>query len=259
MITQSRVIMPLVIQAPRFFAGPITLGDIQQTAQRLRPGQSSLSFFRNAYDNFALLPRHPHPAQRPARRRRRGARAAVGGAEEGEGLDVRGLTVRLPDDRALVDDLDLDLTAGDSLLVTGPSGQRQDHPAAQPRRPVAATRTGTVRRPARRRRAVPVPAALRPAGHLRTALAYPGPAADIADARAAAVLRQVQLPHLVDRLDEETDWSRRLSPGEQQRLGFARVLLVRPRVAFLDEATSALDEGMERTLYTLLREELPDT
>ena len=73
------------------------------------------------------------------------------------------------------------------------------------------------------------------------------------------MLRQVQLPHLVDRLDEETDWTRRLSPGEQQRLGFARVLLVRPRVAFLDEATSALDEGMEHTLYTLLREELPDT
>ena len=73
------------------------------------------------------------------------------------------------------------------------------------------------------------------------------------------MLRQVQLPHLVDRLDEETDWTRRLSPGEQQRLGFARVLLVRPRVVFLDEATSALDEGLEHTLYTLLREELPDT
>ena len=37
------------------------------------------------------------------------------------------------------------------------------------------------------------------------------------------------------------------------------MLLARPRVVFLDEATSALDEGMEHTLYTLLREELPDT
>jgi putative ATP-binding cassette transporter len=72
------------------------------------------------------------------------------------------------------------------------------------------------------------------------------------------VLRKVQLPHLVDRLDEETDWAHQLSPGEQQRLGFARVLLAKPRVVFLDEATSALDEGLEHTLYTLLREELPD-
>jgi putative ATP-binding cassette transporter len=98
-----------------------------------------------------------------------------------------------------------------------------------------------------------------PLGDLRTALAYPGPTAGVDDDRAAAVLRQVQLPHLVDRLDEETDWSRRMSPGEQQRLGFARVLLVRPQVVFLDEATSALDEGMEHALYTLLREELPET
>ena len=73
------------------------------------------------------------------------------------------------------------------------------------------------------------------------------------------MLRKVQLPHLADRLDEEMDWARRLSPGEQQRLGFGRVLLARPRVVFLDEATSALDEGLEHTLYTLLREELPET
>ena len=98
-----------------------------------------------------------------------------------------------------------------------------------------------------------------PLGSLRTALAYPHPATDVDDERAAAVLRQVQLPQLVDRLDEEVDWARRLSPGEQQRLGFARVLLARPRVVFLDEATSALDEGLEHTLYTLLREELPET
>lgn len=98
-----------------------------------------------------------------------------------------------------------------------------------------------------------------PLGSLRTGLAYPGDAANVDDARAADVLRRVQLPHLVERLDDEVDWARRLSPGEQQRLGFARVLLTRPRVVFLDEATSALDEGLEHTLYTMLREELPDT
>ena len=41
-----------------------------------------------------------------------------------------------------------------------------------------------------------------------------------------------------------------LSPGEQQRVAFARVLLTKPKVVFLDESTSALDEGQEFALYT---------
>ena len=50
-----------------------------------------------------------------------------------------------------------------------------------------------------------------------------------------------------------------LSPGEQQRIGFARVLLTRPKAVFLDEATSALDEGLELMLYTAIRSALPDS
>ena len=49
-----------------------------------------------------------------------------------------------------------------------------------------------------------------------------------------------------------------LSPGEQQRIAFARILLTKPRAVFLDEATSALDPGLEFALYQLVRSELPD-
>jgi putative ATP-binding cassette transporter len=68
----------------------------------------------------------------------------------------------------------------------------------------------------------------------------------------------VLLGHLTDSVDEENQWWRILSPGEQQRIGFARILVNRPQVAFLDESTSSLDEGLEFTLYTLIREQLPD-
>jgi putative ATP-binding cassette transporter len=71
------------------------------------------------------------------------------------------------------------------------------------------------------------------------------------------VLQQVQLAHLLDRLDEEADWSHTLSVGEQQRLAFARALLKRPRLIYLDEASSAMDEGLEHAMYSLLRRELP--
>ena len=66
------------------------------------------------------------------------------------------------------------------------------------------------------------------------------------------------LPHLCGRLDEVQDWAKVLSPGEQQRIVFARILLTKPKAVFLDEATSALDEDLEFLLYWLLRAELPD-
>ncbi len=256
-ITQYSQIIPLVLQAPRFFAGKITLGDIQQTAQVFDQVQSALSFFRLAYDQFAsyratlirlngMLDADAEARALPAVR-----------LEQSDGLAVRDLTVRLPDERPLIDDLSVDLPTGDALLVTGASGSGKTTllRSLAGLWPFAA---GTVRRPVGRAAFFLAQQPYVPLGSLRAALTYPEAADTLADDRAAAVLRQVQLPHLADRLDEETDWSRRLSPGEQQRLGFARVLLARPKVVFLDEATSAVDEGMEAALYTLLRTELPD-
>ena len=74
-----------------------------------------------------------------------------------------------------------------------------------------------------------------------------------------AALDTVGLARLADHLDEEDAWDRRLSGGEQQRLGFARALLVKPDFLFLDEATASLDPPAEAALYALLRENLPGT
>ncbi len=258
-ITQFSQIIPLVIQAPRFFAGQLTLGDVQQTASAFGQVQSALSFFRLAYDDFAIY--------RAVLIRLNGLLDADAEArtlpsvrlEEGDGLDVRDLTVRLPeDDRVLIDDLDVHLAAGGALLVSGASGSGKTTllrslsglwPFAE----------GTVRRPLGDDALFLSQQPYVPLGTLRTALAYPGPAGGVDDERARRVLDQVQLSHLADRLDDEVDWARRLSPGEQQRLGFARILFARPRVVFLDEATSAVDEGLEHSLYSLLRDELSDS
>ena len=69
----------------------------------------------------------------------------------------------------------------------------------------------------------------------------------------------MQLGHLIERLEQEQDWTRILSLGEQQRLAFARLLLQKPRVAFLDEASASMDEGLEFAMYQLLQSELPNT
>jgi len=257
-ITQGAEIVPLVIQGPRFLAGSITLGDVTQTATAFGQVHDSLSFFRNAYDDFA--------GYRAVLNRLTGLLDANEEARdlpsidlaEGEGLQVRAMTVRTPDGAPLVDDLELSLTAGDTLIIKGPSGSGKTT-ILRTMADLWPYAEGSVRRPLGGRSLFLSQQPYVPLGSLRTALAYPEPPEQVEDDSARAILQQVQLGHLVDQLDDDVDWSRRLSPGEQQRIGFARILVGRPDVVFLDEATSAVDEGIEHMLYQLIRAELPET
>jgi vitamin B12/bleomycin/antimicrobial peptide transport system ATP-binding/permease protein len=256
-ISQVAVVFPFVIQAPRFFAQQITLGDVTQTANAFGQVQGALSFFRLAYDDFAsykavlnrltgLLDSNdearglPTPVTEPRK----------------TGLGIRDLDVRLPDGRPLLTDLDLELAGGASLLVKGASGSGKTTLL----RSLAGLWPhveGTIGRAEDVRTLFASQQPYLPLGTLRTALAYPAPAETLTDDEARDTLRAVQLGHLVDRLDEESDWTRTLSPGEQQRLTFGRILLIRPSLVFLDETTSALDEGMEHAMYELVRQRLP--
>jgi putative ATP-binding cassette transporter len=87
---------------------------------------------------------------------------------------------------------------------------------------------------------------------------YPSTAGEFNDPTIKFALDTVALGHLETRLDDVADWAKVLSPGEQQRIAFARVLLAKPKAVFLDESTSALDEGQEFALYRSLRSALPD-
>jgi len=98
-----------------------------------------------------------------------------------------------------------------------------------------------------------------PLGDLRGVVSYPAAPGEIPDDELIRTLDKVALPQCARRLSEVDDWAKVLSPGEQQRIAFARILLTKPKVVFLDEATSALDEGLEFMLYDMVRRELPDT
>jgi putative ATP-binding cassette transporter len=98
-----------------------------------------------------------------------------------------------------------------------------------------------------------------PDGSLSAALAYPLPEERFDASAIARALQQVGLTRHLGERQAARAWSKLLSPGEQQRLQFARVLLHRPDWVFLDEAGSALDESAEQALYQCLRSQLPDT
>jgi vitamin B12/bleomycin/antimicrobial peptide transport system ATP-binding/permease protein len=170
---------------------------------------------------------------------------------------VNDLDVRLPDGRALLEDLDLDVVGGESLLVKGQSGSGKTTLL----RSLAGLWPyveGSIEKPEPGNIMFCAQQPYLPLGTLRTALAYPARGEELSDDDARDALRAVQLGHLAERLDVESDWSKTLSPGEQQRLAFGRILLARPSLIFLDETTSALDEGMEHAIYELVRERLPE-
>ncbi|WP_434642057.1 ABC transporter ATP-binding protein/permease [Achromobacter piechaudii] len=257
-VSQVAVVFPFILQAPRFFSGAIKLGDVIQTSQAFGQVQDALSFFRTSYDTFAqyraTLDRLNGflDANEAAR-----ALPSVHTEPLPDGLDIDSVTIRRPDGDVLLRDLNLRLRPGQTLLIKGPSGSGKTtllralaglwpYAQGQVRRPQGASALFLSQRP------------YLPLGDLRSALAYPGQAQPQDDARLVDALRQVNLGHLSQRLDEVADWSRILSIGEQQRVAFARVLFNRPAIVFLDEATSATDEGLEHMLYSLLRSALPD-
>jgi len=94
-------------------------------------------------------------------------------------------------------------------------------------------------------------------GCLREQLVYPDPALEESatlDRELVQLLELCDLAGLVDRCgglggQDVTNWYTQLSPGEQQRVAWVRLLYHSPRLAFLDEATSAVSEDLECAMY----------
>ena len=260
LITQAMVPLPWLIQAPRLFAGKIGLGGVAQTAAAFGAIQESLSFFRNHYSQFAafrasIIRLH---GVVDANARGRGLPEVTVEPSERGAVEIAAVEVRAPNGEQLIDPLQVRLTSGDALVVTGRSGAGKTtllRSLAQ----LWPYASGTLRRPAGEHATMflsQLPYV--PLGNLRGVVCYPKSPADLSDAAVREALTKVALAPLAARLDDEQDWAKVLSPGEQQRIAFARVLLAKPQAVFLDEATSALDEGLEFALYQLLRTELPD-
>ena len=72
-----------------------------------------------------------------------------------------------------------------------------------------------------------------------------------------AVLLRVGLGDLSQRLDETANWDQILSEGERQRLAFARLHLAAPEIVLIDDALHALDEADAAALFADLRASLP--
>ena len=262
--SQGAWIVPSVVAAPRYFRGELGLGGLMQTVGAFNQVQDALSFFVVSYKEIAdwcAVVERLAGFERALERMRRAA-ALGDGVRHVDGDDTR-LTVEdvdlhLPDGRPLVTHVNLSLVRGDSVLLGGASGSGKSTLF----RAIAGIwpfGRGEIRASPRARVLFLPQRPYLPIGPLRSVVSYPMPAAGVDDATLREALEAVDLGGLAGRLDEAGHWALQLSPGEQQRIAFARVLVQKPDWLFLDEATAAVDEVTEARLYRLVRDRLPGT
>jgi putative ATP-binding cassette transporter len=259
---QVQVIVPILAAGPPYFAGAISLGGLMQTASAFGRVEGALSFFVKSYPQLALwksvierLDGFERSIAVAASTQR-----ALEVVEDGDACSVSATALDLtkPCGSPLLRIEALDLAAGEATLVTGPSGTGKStllrvlagiwpHVRGQIGIPAGTRLLALSQRP------------YLPEGSLRDAITFPRVVSACEDARIAALLREVGLCALADRLDEHAHWQQRLSLGEQQRLTVVRAILFEPDWLLLDEATASLDEPAERMVYTLMRRRLPRT
>lgn len=258
-------IIPILLCAPKYIAGTMTLGQVMQAASAFVTVQMAFSWL---VENYPRLSDWTASARRLAsllvsldRLERADREETVGRivrkqAEDGA-LRLRNLSVTLSDGSAVVNEADVTITPGEKVLVVGESGTGKSTLV----RAIAGLwpwGEGEILMNFEGLFLMPQQPYV-PLGTLRRAVTYPLSPETVDDAVARQTVEEVGLGHFLDRLDEEgTHWEHILSGGEKQRLAFARALLHRPTIIVMDEATAALDPLSQERLMQLVLERLPE-
>lgn len=254
---------PLLISAPRYISGAISLGVLMQTAQAFQQTVSALSW---PVDNLGAAAEWKASVERVLglkdaldrldRDVEEGdRRILVEHSQQAQTLLFDDFSIDDANGHPMIERFTAEIFPGERVLIVG-------DPAAAVTLFRAVARvwpwgSGRIALPAHTRVYFMPQRPYLPSGPLRHALCYPDSGEALADERAFAVLAQVGLSYLGKRLYDNAAWEDTLALAEQQRLGFARLLIRRPDWIFLEDATDALDAAGEHEMLRLLDEEFP--
>ena len=193
-----------MVAAPRYFSGTLELGGLTQTADAFGQVQGSMSWFINSV--YAMLARwraivrtadHVPPRHRRGARRRREV-GILRSPAAGDAVQLRDVTMALPDGATLLEDADMTFKPGRSVVVSGRSGSGKSTLF----RAIAGIwpfGSGTVQRPTERAACSCRSAPYIPLGHLRHVVCYPAPPDTYDRRRSRQALADAGLSDLVAR------------------------------------------------------------
>lgn len=254
------MVVPLFMTVPRYFANQISFGQVMAARDAFTQFSMALSYFIQSYAGIARQVANFNRLKglddaldlsRP-----RGIAFAAGATPTGVAMQTQGLALRRPHGAMLLDVGDWTVRDGERWVVQGPSGAGKTTllraiAGLWPDGSGQAAMTD-------RGRTMLVPQRLYiPQGSLKNAVCFPDRPEQHDDAAIAVLLRQVRLEAHVADMHEVRAWQEELSPGEQQRVALARILLQKPDLLVLDEATSALDADNARFFHEALLETMP--
>jgi len=206
-------------------------------------------------DKIAAARRGPHPPR----------------FREGSALRFEHVSVYKPDGTLLVKDLNFAVERGQRVLVTGPNGCGKSS-LFRVLKGLWPLVEGTITMPPSKEVHFVSQVNFVPVGTLRDVVIYPQSKKEMdaegrTDEEILSCLRWAHVsPEVLEddradlqftengvvvrpQLDDIRDWQKDLSPGQKQRLAFARLFYHRPSFVVLDECTNGISPDVEHDLY----------
>jgi len=257
-------VLPLLIAAPQYIHGAMSLGVLMQAAQAFQRLTSALSW---PVDNIGEIARCRASADRVLSlyedmrqldadaQAPSGQRIALGRSKRSR-LVIEDLCITEPSGQILLEHFSVDIRRGERVLIEG-------NPAVTGSlfKVIGGLwhwGSGRVWLPAKGSMLFVAQRPFLPEGTLREMLCYPHPPDVFSVSSIRHALECVGLAWLAQRMNERDNWEQVLPQSAQQRLGIARIVLQRPAWVFIEEATDSFDPKGERLILEMLRRELPN-
>ncbi|OGT60147.1 MAG: hypothetical protein A3F14_06880, partial [Gammaproteobacteria bacterium RIFCSPHIGHO2_12_FULL_43_28] len=259
---QIAVALPLLVALPNYFEKVFMLGGLMQSLRAFSSIQDALSFLVNSYTQIAewraviqRLITFMNHMQDINEKVARDNQLTINKTNQ-TNIITQAVTIDLPNGKTLLKNINQTFTHGQDYLIKGHSGIGKST-FLRALAGVWPYAKGVVTMPSAQAVMYLPQKPYMPIGTLAEAMMFPDKVHPEWEAKLQGLLKDCNLSHLIPHLHETASWSQQLSPGEQQRIAFARVILHEPDWIFLDETTSMLDLANEKALYALLKTKLP--